>query len=120
MAEIKKITKREVINDMLSNETIKGNEMYVNYLTHELELLDRKKATDVKTKNQVANENLKEVIVNTLQELDKMVTIAELQKANEVLSTLSNQKISALLKQLVDTEIVKRDKDSKRVTRFGV
>ena len=71
------------------------------------------------SKTQVENEKIKDVIYNTLVEISTPVTITELQKANEDLAVYSNQKISALLKQLVDSETVKKVVE-KRVTRFYV
>ena len=43
-----------------------------------------------------------ETIVEILTDLAKPVRITDLQSANETLANLSNQKISALLKKLVD------------------
>ena len=113
----KRITKRDVLNHII--ETYANDKMVVEYATHEIELLDRKKSSDTKTKNQVANEGLKDIIVATLTDLAKFVTITELQNANTELAELSNQKISALLKQLVDSEIVKKQVDKKKAY-FGM
>ena len=52
------------------------------------------------------NLELVEVIYNTLVDVAKAVTIAEIQEANATLAELSNQKVSALLKKLVDAERV--------------
>ena len=106
MAE-KKITKREVINTMLADERVTSNEVYVAYLKHELELLDRKAEKKGATKTQVANEGYKTVIKETLATVGK-ATVTELMKANDDLGELSNQKVSAILKQLVEAgEVVK-------------
>lgn len=113
----KKITKRMVLEHLI--DTYANDKMVVEYATHEIELLDNKKASSVKTKVQVENESIKNVIVETLTNLEKFVTITELQDANEDLAKLSNQKISALLKQLVDTEIVKKQIDKKKAY-FGI
>lgn len=113
----KRITKRDVLNHII--ETYANDKMVVEYATHEIELLDRKKSSDVKTKTQVVNEGLKDVIVATLTDLAKFVTITELQNANTELAELSNQKISALLKQLVDSDIVKKQVDKKKAY-FGM
>jgi len=112
-----RITKRDVLNHIIENYA--SDKMVVDYAKHEIELLDNKKASNTKTKTQVENENLKGVIVNTLTDLAKMVTISELQEANEELATLSNQKISALLKQLVDSETIKKEINKKKAY-FGI
>ena len=43
-------------------------------------------------------------IVNALQEIGEPVTISDLQKQNKEMSEYSNQKLSAMLKKLVDNE----------------
>lgn len=111
----KKITKREVINTMLADERVASNEVYVAFLKHELELLDKKAERKGATKTQVANEGYKTVIKETLAIVGK-ATVTELMKANETLGELSNQKVSAILKQLVDAgEVVKSTENRKSV-----
>ena len=106
MAE-KKITKREVINAMLNVATIRENEVFKAYLENELALLDKKASNKKPTKVQTENEVLKEVIVANL---DTKVgkTVTDLIKSVEELSELSNQKVTALMRQLVlDGKVVK-------------
>ena len=110
-------TKRENLIEL--KEIVKGNVEMEQFLDHEIELLDRKKVSGTKTKTQIENEHFKEIIVETLTELARFVTITELQNANETLAELSNQKISALLKQLVDTHIVKKQIEKKKAY-FGM
>ena len=59
------------------------------------------------TATQVANEGIKGVILETLGA--KSMTITEMQKANSELAELSNQKISALIKQMTDNGSVVRE-----------
>lgn len=114
-----KKTKKDFYNELLEIEVIKGNEDMVNFINHEIELLSRKRVSGTLTKTQIENEKIKEVIVNTLTDLGKFVTISELQVANEELSNLSNQKISALLKQLVDSKVINKQVDKKKAY-FGM
>ena len=102
MAE-KKITKREVINTMLADEHIKENEMFVSYLEHELELLDNKAKNKKATKNQEENEKYAGIILEVLGAIGKG-TVTEIQKANAELGELSNQRVSAILKQMCETD----------------
>lgn len=115
--ENKKMTKRDYFKEIL--EIVKENEDLTNFINHELELLDKKNSKSTMTKTQTENENIKKVIVNALTEIGTPVTITELQKKCVDLENYSNQKISALLKQLVDNEIVKKVVE-KRITRFYV
>lgn len=115
----KKITKKDMFKEVIALATENGRQDIVDFANHEIELLDRKKSSDTKSKTQIENESIKKVIVETLTDLAKFVTITELQNANEDLKVYSNQKMSALLKQLVDNKIVKKQNDKKVVT-FGI
>ncbi len=110
----KKITKREVINTMLADERVTSNEMYVAYLKHELELLDKK----AEKKKSVDNGDIKEVILEVLAKIGKG-TVTEIQMADSRigLDVYRNQKISATLKQMVDNDgtVVKTTEGRKSV-----
>ena len=92
------------------------------FIQHEVELLEKKNSakSSKPTKTQLANNGLKEVIVSTLAELDKPVTITEMQKYNPDLATdekgetISNQRVSALLRQLIDYGTVVRTTEKKK------
>ena len=114
-----KITKREVINMMLADESIKANEVYVAYLEHELELLDNKKASKKATKNQEENGGYKTIILEVLGKIERG-TVTEIMKADETLSELSNQRVSALLKQLRDGGLVDKVTESRKTIFFLV
>ena len=64
------------------------------------------------TATQIANEGIKSVILEVLN--GKTMTISEMQKASAELTPLSNQKISALLKQMVDNGTVIRIEDKRK------
>ena len=116
--ENKKMTKKETINlliDVLNGtKEVEDMQIFVDFLVHERELLEKKSSNSGQTKTQKENEGIKDKIVETLKGLDRPVIITELQEANVELANLSNQKISALLKQLVDNGIVKREVDKKK------
>ena len=102
MAE-KKITKREVINAMLQDEHIAQNEMFVSYLEHELELLANKANNKKATKNQEENKKYADIILDVLGAIGRG-TVTEIQKANAELGELSNQRVSAILKQMCEDD----------------
>lgn len=112
--ENKKMTKKDYFKTLLEIKGVAENSDLVSFINHELELLERKSSKSTLTKTQVENTSIKEIIINTLQEIAKPATITELQDFNEDLKALSNQKISALLKQLVDADVVKRVLDKKK------
>lgn len=111
MAEIKK-TKRVFYNELL--EVVKGNDELVNFINHEIELLDKKANSKAPSKTQIANESTKETIKRVLTENGRPMTITDLQEKNSELASLSNQKISALLTQLVNAKVVVRTIDKKK------
>jgi len=110
-----KVTKRDVINMMMAEEVIKSNETYVAYLTHELELLDKKKAgrkSGKSTKTQEMNENLKEIVLDVCNA--EGATITELQNKDEQLKAYSNQKLTAIVKMLEADGLVTRFKEGRK------
>ena len=116
--ENKKMTKKETINllidVLMGNKEVEDTQIFVDFLIHERELLEKKSSNSGQTKTQKENETIKEKIVKTLRDLGKYVTITEIQNANAELGTYSNQKISALLKQLVDNKEIEKVIDKKK------
>ena len=116
--ENKKMTKKETINllidVLMGNKEVEDVQIFIDFLIHEKELLERKSSNSGQTKLQKENEILKEKIVETLKELNKFSTITEIQEKNTELANLSNQKISALLKQLVDTNVIEKVIEKKK------
>lgn len=108
-----KITKRMVLEHLMKDYA--NDTMVVDYAKHEIELLDKKASNKTPTKTQIENENLKNVIVEVLRNATNPMTITEITNANDSLKDLSNQKISALLTQLVSTKTVIRVVDKKKV-----
>ena len=72
------------------------------------------KSSKAPTKVQIENESIKETILEVLINSDRKMTISDIQNANEELSSYSNQKISALLTQLVNEKKVERTLEKKK------
>lgn len=110
-----KMTKKDYFKVL--KEIVKGNEREVElvaFIDHEIELLVKKSAKSGMTATQKANAEIMEKIVNALAVMDKPVTVTELQKGFAELDALSNQKMSALLKKLVDEGRVVKTIDKKK------
>lgn len=105
-------TKREYLKELIDLVKETNKEEYLPYLEHELELLDNKRKNSKPTKTQEENAKIMEVIVSCLT--PEPVTISEIQKRNEELKTLSNQKMSALLKKLIEAEKAEKVMDKKK------
>jgi predicted transcriptional regulator len=102
----KKITKREKFEMLMAIAEVQANPMLTEFIEHELELLAKKNASEKKpTAQQVANEGLKDVILDVLKENGGLMTITDIQKSAEELADLSNQRISALVRQMVDVSV---------------
>ena len=108
-----KITKREVIGMMMNEEVVKANPTYVAYLENELALLNKKAQNKKATKTQEQNVGIKATILKVLATIGSG-TVTDIQNGNEELSTLSNQKVSALVRQLVESGEVVKTTDKKR------
>lgn len=117
MAEIKKLTKKEKFGMVLNY--IQDNEMLVEFINNEINLLTKKASSTSKNKNQLENENIKDKIVAVLTEIARPITITDMQKENSEMASYSNQKLSALLTQLVNENRVIRTPDKKK-TYFSV
>lgn len=108
-----KITKREVIGMMMNEEVVKANPTYVAYLENELALLDKKAQNKKATKTQEQNVGIKATILEVLATIGSG-TVTDIQNGNEELSALSNQKVSALVRQLVESGEVVKTIDKKK------
>ena len=117
-----KMTKRDYFNAILAvlatveDTDVSGLTAFVN---HEIELLENKRSTAKPTKTQTENHAVKETIVSVLKEIGKPVTITEMQKFSADLAEFSCQKLSALLKQLVENDKTVTKVTEKKKTYFS-
>ena len=117
MANEKKMTKREMFEQIKRNYDLSPSE--VAFIDHELELLSKKNSAEKKpTAQQTANEGVKNAIVEQMEE-NRLYTVTEIIKEIPECSELSNQKVSALMRQLKDECRVIKTED-KRKSYFSV
>ena len=108
----KKMTKRDYFTQIMENYNLTEDER--NFIKHELELLAKKNSAEKKpTAVQVANENLKSAILDFMVKGQKY-TITDLMKSVPELADLSNQRVSALVRQLKDSELVIRTEEKRK------
>ena len=110
-----KITKIEVLREMVQNEVIKANPNFANYVAHEIELLEKKSANRKSTKTQTENVGIKTEILKALDGSNGMTVSQIMPLVSE--GAYTNQKISSLLRQLVESGEVVRYTE-KRVALF--
>ena len=108
-----KITKIEVIGMMMNEEVVKANPTYMAYLENELALLNKKASNKKATKTQEENVGIKATILEVLATIGSG-TVTDIQNGNAELSALSNQKVSALVRQLVESGKVVKTVEKKK------
>lgn len=110
---MKKITKREKFEMLLAMESVKGNEMLVEFIEHEIELLAKKNGSEKKpTAQQTANAEIQKEILEGM-EVGKRYTITDLIKEIPACAELTNQRVSALVRQLMPTYIERVEEKKK-------
>ena len=119
----KRITKATHFNRLLAISEVANNPDLVEFINHELELLERKNTSPngekKLTATQKENLGLKEAILSFM-ELGKRYTVADLIKDCPELEGLSTSKVSAILRPMRDdvgTGEIRRIED-KRKTYF--
>lgn len=120
-----KVTKKD--NFIAIREILEGANRHdlVEFINHELELLDKKSASRKPTKSQAANAVLTGILLEVLEGSFDPLTILEIQSSDERLQALddgtpiSNQRMSALLRPLVKNGTIIRTEE-KRKAKFSL
>ena len=114
----KKITKKEMfamVAKVVENSEVANKAEMLEFIAHEIELLEKKNSKTGQTKTQKENEVLMAQLLEALAEFDKPITVSEFMKeSSHEVATLSNQKLSALLKKLVDAQKVVKSTEKKK------
>lgn len=118
---MKKVTKREMYNALLAIAEVQANDDMVEFINHEIELLSRKNSAKKATPQQEENSAIKVAMIDIMTE---PMTATQIMNAVASLfpnleRPLTNQRISALLRQLGDdgTQQINRFRKG-RVTYF--
>lgn len=113
----KKITKRDRFNALLSIPAVQADPDMVAFIEHELELLAKKNSADKKpTAQQVANDGIKQAILDGMED-GRLYTITELQKSIPECAELSNQRVSAIVRQMVGVTVERVEEKRKAYFR---
>lgn len=116
----KKLTKKdyfEMIKGVCADRTD-----IIDFCNHEIELLSRKNSKSGATKTQKENEIVANMLVEELAKVGKPITITDLINTSEIVkgytlengNNLTNQKISAIFKQLVENQRIVKVVDKKK------
>ena len=109
----KKLTKKDRFTALLNMAEVRANPDMVEFIEHELELLAKKNSADKKpTAQQTANEGVKKSIYDGM-EANRLYTVTELIKEIPACAELTNQRVSALLRQMMP-ELVERVEEKRK------
>jgi hypothetical protein len=112
MEKTKKMTKVDYFKQIKANYALTADE--VKFIDHEIELLTKKNSAEKKpTAQQTANEGIKTAIVEGM-EPNRLYTVTEIIKSIPECADMTNQRVSALLRQLVECGKVKRTEDKRK------
>jgi len=109
-----KLTKAQKFAMLRAIPAVAENAMLVEFIDHEVELLTKKNSADKKpTAQQVQNAGIATAIVEGM-EPNRLYTVTEVIKSIPACADLTNQRVSALLRQLVEAGKVKRTEDKRK------
>ena len=113
MANSVKKTQKEMYAEILNGDGLSAE--HKAFLEGRIAQLDKKSASksDKPTATQKANAELKDKILAEMAE-GKAYTISEMLKALPSCAALSNQKVSAIMKQMVEANLVVRTEDKRK------
>ena len=110
--EKNKKTQKELFAEAIVLAEGAGKAELVEFFKSRIEQLDKKATNKKPTKEQEANVALKAEIASVLTE--EGATVSDIMTKSETLKTLSNQKVSALLRQMVEAGTAVKVPDGKK------
>lgn len=112
-----KMTKAQKFALIAEIPEVKNNPVLAEFIAHEVELLSKKNSADKKpTAQQEANATIKAGVLGVMEANPKQLfTVSELlKKVPNLPDTMTNQRMSALVRQMVDAGQVKRTEDKRK------
>ena len=112
--ENKKMTKMQKFEMLSKLDAVKSDPVLSEFVAHEMELLSKKNSAEKKpTAQQVANAGVQTAILNGMED-GRAYTITDIIKEVPECADLTNQRVSALVRQLVDAGKVVRTEDKRK------
>ena len=110
-----RMTKAQKFQMLADLPAVKADPMLSEFIAHEVELLAKKNTADKKpTAQQEANAVIKQNVLTVLAD-GKKRTVSELLKmVPDLPDTMTNQRMSALVRQMVDAGQVVRSEDKRK------
>jgi hypothetical protein len=108
-----KLTKAQKYAMLKELAEVKANPTLVEFIDHELELLAKKNSADKKpTATQVANDGIKSAILEGMED-GRLYTITDMIKDIPACADLTNQKVSALVRQMMP-DLIEKVEDKRK------
>ena len=109
-----KLTKKDKFEMLAKLPAVQSDPVLSEFIAHEMELLSKKNSAEKKpTAQQVANVGIQTAILNGM-EVGKAYTITDLIKSVSECADLTNQRVSALVRQMVDGGSVERFEEKRK------
>ena len=110
-----KMTKREKFEMLSKLPEVQSNEILREFITHEMELLEKKSSAPKKpTAQQKANASIADAILNGMEQ-GRAYTITEIIKEIPECAELTNQRVSAIIRPLITERKIVRTEDKRKV-----
>ena len=111
MVKLTKMQKFEMISNIAE---VRQHPILAEFIAHEMELLAKKNATEKKpTAQQVANKSLMDVIYDGM-EVGKKYSITDIIKTIDGCAELTNQRVSALMRQMIGDGRIERTEEKRK------
>ena len=109
-----KLTKKDKFEMLAKLPAVQSDPVLSEFIAHEMELLSKKNSAEKKpTAQQVANVGIQTAILNGM-EVGKAYTITDIIKSVPECADLTNQRVSALVRQMVDGGSVERFEEKRK------
>ena len=111
-----RMTKAQKFQILADLPAVKADPMLSEFIAHEMELLTKKNTAEKKpTAQQEANAGIKDAVLTLMQEHpNQLYTVTDIIKSVPACADLTNQRVSALIRQMVDAGQVKRTEDKRK------
>ena len=115
MANVKKMTKADYFRQIMANYPL--NEDEKAFVEHELELLAKKNSAEKKpTAQQTANAEIANAIIEAMED-GVLYSITDLIKTVPACAELTNQRVSAIVRQMIGTSVERVEEKRKAYFR---
>ena len=110
-----RMTKAQKFQILADLPAVKADPMLSEFIAHEMELLAKKNTADKKpTAQQEANAVIKQNVLTVLADGNKRTVSDLLKMVPDLPDTMTNQRMSALVRQMVDAGEVIRTEDKRK------